>query len=179
MAKDKNIILGVTASAAIYKACDIIRRLAEEGFRVSVVMTPEAEELIRPILFRSLSGNEVYRGLFDEPRSWEIEHISLAEKADLVLVAPATANIIAKTASGICDDLLSCVISATNAPVVFCPAMNTNMYKNRITQANIRKLQGLGYKFVGPVEGKLACGKFGVGCLAPVDLIVKEAKKHL
>ncbi|MDP2941332.1 MAG: flavoprotein, partial [Candidatus Omnitrophota bacterium] len=91
----KNIILGVTASIAIYKACELIRRLQEQGFCVTVVMTAEAEELIRPIVFKSLSGNKVYRGLFDESQSWEVEHISLAEKADLILIAPATANIIA------------------------------------------------------------------------------------
>ena len=139
-------------------------------------MTKEAEELIRPLVFQGLSGNKVYRGLFDEPQDWEIEHVSLAQKADLVLVAPATANIIAKVACGICDDLLTCVISATTAPVVFAPAMNEQMYKNKITQGNIKRLESLGYRFVGPRIGRLACGKAGVGCLAEVETIVKEAK---
>ncbi|MDD5166837.1 MAG: flavoprotein [Candidatus Omnitrophica bacterium] len=175
--KEKNIILGVTASIAIYKSCELVRRLKEGGFSVSVVMTSEAEELIKPIVFQSLSGNKVYRGLFDTPEAWEIEHISLAEKAGLVLIAPATANIIGKIASGICDDLLTCVVSATKAPVLIAPAMNENMYKNKITQGNIKKLESLGYKFIAPREGRLACGKMGVGCLAEVETIIKEIKK--
>jgi phosphopantothenoylcysteine decarboxylase/phosphopantothenate--cysteine ligase len=179
MAKGKNIILGVTASIAIYKACEIVRRLKSEDFSVTVVMTPEAEELIRPIVFASLSGNKVYQGLFNAPDAWEIEHVSLAQNTDLVLVAPATANIIGKIASGICDDLLTCIICATKAPVLICPAMNENMYKNKITQANIAKLKSLGYKFVEPIKGRLACGKVGLGCLAEVETIVKEVKKIL
>ena len=175
MAKNKNIILGVTASIAIYKACDILRTLMSEGFKVNVVMTKEATELIRPIVFQSLSGNKVYQGMFEVPDAWEIEHISLATKADLVLVAPATANIIGKVASGISDDLLTCAISATKAPVLFAPAMNEAMYKNKITQGNIKKLESLGYKFIGPRCGRLACGKTGSGCLAGVDEIVRAA----
>ena len=177
--KVKNIILGVTASVAIYKACEIIRRLKGEGFSVTVIQTRESEELVRPMLFESLSQNKVYRGLFDTPEAWEIEHISLAKKADLILVAPATANIIAKIACGICDDLLTCVICASKAPVLIAPAMNEHMYKNAITQGNIHKLKSLGYKFIGPQEGKLACGDKGVGCLAEVDMIIKETKKNL
>lgn len=179
MAKNKNIVLGVTASIAIYKACELLRRLKEENFSVSVVMTEEAQELIKPVVFQALSGDKVYRGLFDEPDTWEIEHISLAEKAGLVLIAPATANIIAKISAGICDDLLTCLVSATKAKVLICPAMNENMYLNKITQENIKKLKGLGYKFVEPKRGRLACGKVGIGCLAEVETIVKEAKKNL
>lgn len=174
-----NIILGVTASIAIYKACDIVRGLKNDGFFVNVVMTREAEELIRPIVFQSLSGSKVYRGLFDVPESWEIEHVSLADKAGLILVAPATANIIAKIASGICDDLLTCIVSATKAPVLIAPAMNENMYKNKITQGNAAKLKNLGYKFIEPRSGKLACGAKGVGCLAEVEDIIKEVKRNL
>jgi phosphopantothenoylcysteine decarboxylase/phosphopantothenate--cysteine ligase len=177
--KQKNVILGVSASVAIYKSCDIIRRLKDEGCEVTVVMTAEAQELIKPVLFQSLSGNKVYCGLFDSPESWEIEHISLADKADCVLVAPATANIIGKIASGISDDLLTCVICATKAPVLVAPAMNENMYKNKITQGNIEKLRSSGYKFIEPRTGKLACGKMGVGCLAEVEEIIKEVKKIL
>jgi phosphopantothenoylcysteine decarboxylase/phosphopantothenate--cysteine ligase len=177
--KGKQIILGITASIAIYKACEIIRRLKKEAFLVRVVMTAEAEELIQPILFQSLTGNKVYRGLFAEPDAWEIEHVSLAEKADLVLIAPATANIIGKITSGICDDLLTCVVCATKAPVLICPAMNENMYQNKIVQGNIKKLKSLGYRFVGPIRGRLACGEIGVGCLAEVETIIKEVKKIL
>jgi phosphopantothenoylcysteine decarboxylase/phosphopantothenate--cysteine ligase len=175
----KNVVLGVTASIAIYKACDIVRRLQDENIQVTVVMTPEAEELIRPIVFQSLSRNKVYRGMFEEPDVWEIEHISLAQKADLMLVAPATANIIGKIASGICDDLLTCAVCATRSPVLICPAMNENMYRNKIVQENIRKLKNSGYKFVEPKKGRLACGNAGLGCLADVENIVKEVKKYL
>jgi phosphopantothenoylcysteine decarboxylase/phosphopantothenate--cysteine ligase len=178
VAKKKNIVLGVTASIAIYKACDIVRRLQDEGCTVTVIQTKEAQELIRPVVFQSLSGNRVYSGLFDTPEAWEIEHVSLGEKCDLVLVAPATANIIGKIASGICDDLLTCVVCATKAPVLICPAMNEAMYNNRITQSNIQKLKSLGYKFIGPRTGKLACGKTGIGCLAEVETIIKEVKKN-
>ncbi|HTY45208.1 MAG TPA: flavoprotein [Patescibacteria group bacterium] len=177
MAKEKHIVLGVTASIAIYKACDLVRRFRETGYAVTVVMTREAEELVKPIVFRSLSGNMVYGGLFEEPASWEIGHVSLAEKASAVVVAPATANIIAKISSGICDDLLTCLISATAAPVIICPAMNEGMYVNKITQENIRKLQKLGYAFIAPRKGRLACGKTGIGCLAQIDTIVQEVKK--
>ena len=179
MAGERNIILGVTASIAIYKACEIVRRLKEEAFSVSVVMTKEAEELIKPIVFQGLSGNKVYRGLFEELEGWEIGHVSLAEKADLVLVAPATANIIAKITSGACDDLLTCVICATKAPVLIAPAMNENMYKNKIVQENIKKLKSLGYSFIEPRIGRLACGKTGIGCLAEVETIIKEVKRTL
>jgi phosphopantothenoylcysteine decarboxylase / phosphopantothenate---cysteine ligase len=179
MVKKKEVILGVTASVAIYKACEITRRLRDEGCSVSVVMTKEARDFISPLLFASLSANKVYGDMVYDPQAWEIEHVSLADKADLVLIAPATANIIAKAACGICDDLLTCLISATKAPVLFCPAMNENMYLNKITQANIKKLGSLGYKFVQPRKGGLACGKVGVGCLAEVDTIIKEAVKIL
>ncbi len=179
MFKNKHIILGVTASIAIYKACDIIRRLREQDLAVTVVLTEEARRLISPIVFESLSGNKSYCGMFEEPHTWQIEHILLAEKADLVLLAPATANIIAKISSGISDDLLSCVILATRAPVLICPAMNENMYTNKITQANISKLKGLGYRFMEPRKGKLACGASGIGCLAEVEAIVSEVKRIL
>lgn len=177
MPQRKTIVLGVTASIAIYKACDILRRLKAEGYDVFVVMTKESEELVRPIVFQSLSNNKVYRGLFDDSIEWEIEHISLAQKAGLILIAPATANIIGKIASGICDDLLTCVVSATKAKVLIAPAMNENMYLNKITQSNIRKLEGFGYKFIEPKKGNLACGKTGIGCLAEVETIVREVKK--
>ncbi len=175
----KNVILGVSASIAIYKACDIVRQLKKSGFGVTVVMTREAVELVRPVVFRSLSGNRVYHGMFDDPETWEIEHVSLADSADLVLIAPATANIIAKIAYGICDDLLTCLVSATKARVLICPAMNENMYLNKITQENIAKLKKLGYNFVEPRRGELACGKTGIGCLAEVEKIVGEVKKAL
>ncbi|MFA6130350.1 MAG: flavoprotein [Candidatus Omnitrophota bacterium] len=176
----KNIILGVTASIAIYKACELIRRLKECGFVVKVIMTKEAEELIRPIVFASLSGNRVYQAdIFNEPDTWEIEHVSLAQEADLILIAPATANIIAKLAAGICDDLLTCTVCASNEKILIAPAMNEVMYNNKITQSNIAKLKSCGYKFIAPRKGVLACGKVGLGCLAEPEDIVKEVKKYL
>jgi phosphopantothenoylcysteine decarboxylase/phosphopantothenate--cysteine ligase len=177
---EKNIILGVTASIAIYKACGLIRKLRECGWAVQVVMTKEAQELIKPIVFQSLSGNRVYSGgLFDAQDTWDIAHVALAKKADLILIAPATANIIAKLAAGICDDLLSCAVCASKAPVLIAPAMNENMYNYKITQSNIAKLKACGFKFVLPQKGLLACGVVGVGCLAQTDQIVKEVKKLL
>jgi phosphopantothenoylcysteine decarboxylase/phosphopantothenate--cysteine ligase len=176
----KNIILGITASIAIYKSCDFIRRLRDCGWMVHVVMTKEAQELIKPIVFQSLSGNRVYSGgMFDALDTWDIEHIALATKADLIVIAPATANIIAKLAAGICDDLLSCTVCASKAQVLIAPAMNENMYNHKITQSNIAKLKSCGYKFVAPAKGLLACGKVGVGCLAETAEIVKEVKKLL
>ena len=176
----KNIILGITASVAIYKSCSLIRKLRECGLVVHVVMTKEAQELIKPILFQSLSGNRVYSGgIFDASDTWDIEHVTLAQKADLILIAPATANIIAKFAAGICDDLLSCTVCASKANVLIAPAMNENMYNHKITQSNIAKLKSCNYKFILPRKGLLACGVVGVGCLAETAEIIKEVKKLL
>ncbi|HRZ14000.1 MAG TPA: flavoprotein [Candidatus Omnitrophota bacterium] len=179
MGKQKKIILGVTASVAIYKACELVRRLKDKGYALDVVMTEDSKEFIRPILFESLAGSSVHSGLFTGPTSWDIEHVSLADKADLVLIAPATAHIIAKLAAGLCDDLLSCVVCATRAPVLICPAMNENMFVHPITRQNIKKLETAGYRFVQPRKGMLACGKEGAGCLAEVETIVKEVGKIL
>jgi phosphopantothenoylcysteine decarboxylase/phosphopantothenate--cysteine ligase len=176
MAKRKEIILGVTGSIAAYKACEIIRRLKDLGCGVTVVMTKEAKEFVRPLTFSRLSQNRVYAEMFSDGRDFDIEHVSLAQKADLILVAPATANIIAKLASGICDDLLSCVILASKTKVLICPAMDENMYTNKITQENIEKLKKLDYQFIGPVKGKLASGKIGIGRLAEIEEIIKEVK---
>jgi len=176
----KNIILGVSASIAIYKSCDLIRRLREDGMAVHVVMTKEAEEMIRPVVFQSLSGNRVYSGNMFEPQdTWDIEHIALAAKADLILIAPASANIIAKLAAGICDDLLTCTVCASRSKILIAPAMNENMYNYKITQGNIAKLKACDFKFILPSKGLLACGTVGVGCLAETAEIVKEAKKLL
>jgi phosphopantothenoylcysteine decarboxylase/phosphopantothenate--cysteine ligase len=169
--------LGVTAGIAIYKACDIARRLGEKNLDVTVVMTPSAKELINPIIFEALTGNRVYSALFSQTSQWDIKHIALAENADALVIAPATANIIGKIASGICDDLLTCVICATKSPVLICPAMNEGMYTNKITRDNISKLKAHGYHFIEPGRGKLACGSVGVGCLADVGKIVEETER--
>ena len=177
--KTKNITLGVTASIAIYKACEIARRLVKDNLCLDVVMTRNATQLISPRVFSSLIAGRVYWDEFASSANWEIEHISLAKKADLVLLAPATANIIGKIANGIADDLLTTLIMAVRVPVLIAPAMNENMYKNKIVQVNIQRLRSLGYQFVGPKTGKLACGDVGLGRLAEVEEIVKAVKKHL
>jgi phosphopantothenoylcysteine decarboxylase/phosphopantothenate--cysteine ligase len=181
--KPKNIILGVTASIAIYKACEIIRLLLKGSICLSVVMTENATRLMSPQVFASLAGGRVYplrpKLQFAPLSDYEIGHISLAKNADLVLIVPATANIIGKIANGIADDLLSTTVMATRAPVLIAPAMNENMYKNKIVQANIQKLKSLGYKFIEPIKGKLACGDVGVGHLAEVETIVREARRLL
>ena len=178
MIKKKEIILAVTGSIAAYKSCEIIRRLKEEGFLITVIMTKEAEKFITSLSLQTLSERKVYRDMFIELEDFqEMAHISLAKKAGLILIAPATANIIGKIASGIADDLLNAMVLSTKSKIIIAPAMNENMYRNRIVQENIRKLRTLGMHFVGPIEGKLACGDVGIGCLAPVDTIVGEVKK--
>lgn len=169
---NKNIVLGVTGSIAAYKAADIVSRLKKLKANVNVIMTESATKFISPLTLQTLSSNYVAVGMFDEVKSWEIEHISLATKADIFVIAPATANIIGKIANGIADDLLTTTVMATKAPVLIAPAMNVNMYENKITQENINKLKSLGYKFIEPATGILACGVYGKGKLADVDDII-------
>jgi phosphopantothenoylcysteine decarboxylase/phosphopantothenate--cysteine ligase len=178
MAKKKRVILGVTGSIAAYKAGDIIRRLIEEGIRVSVVMTKEAEQFIAPLTLASLSGEAVTRELFDQNTN-AMAHIDMAGDADLFLIAPATANIIGKLAHGLADDLLTCIALATKAPVVIVPAMNAQMYQNPIVQENCQKLKKNGAQFVEPVEGKLACGAIGQGHIADETAIMKTVLRVL
>lgn len=178
--KTKYIIVGVTGSIACYKALDVIRGLQYLGVSCEVVLTKEAEEFIKPILFQAISGNQVVTSdLFKLPEVWDLAHISLAQKADLILVAPATANILGKVANGICDDMLTCTICATKAPVLFAPAMNDGMYNNKIVQQNIQKLKKAGYHFTGPIKGKLACGSKGIGHIQTIDIIIKEVRRLL
>lgn len=173
MTVQKNVVIGVTGGIAAYKALDVISNLRKKDINVDVIMTESATNFVSPLSFQSLSQNIVITDMFSEPKSWEIQHISLAKKADLFAIVPATANIIGKVASGIADDMLSTTIMATNAPVVFAPAMNTNMYKNPIVQDNISKLKGLGYSFIPPASGRLACGDTGEGKLADTNLITE------
>lgn len=177
--KKKEIIVGITGSVAAYKACDVISGLRQIGHNTTVVMTKEAAEFITPLLLGYLSSNTVYTDMFEAPEAWSPEHISLADKASLILIAPATANIIAKIANGICDDLLTCIVMATKAPVLIAPAMNSNMYAHKATQDNIKRLKLFGYKFIGPAEGRLACGTTGLGHIASTEEIVKEALASL
>ncbi len=179
MVSRKKIILGVTGSIAAFKAADIVSRLTQQGCQVSVVMTKEAEKFITPLTMQMLSCGKVYCDMFEVQDVWDVEHVSLADSASLILIAPATANIIAKLASGLCDDLLTCTVAATKAPVLIAPAMNDAMYTHKITQANIERLQKVGYKFVGPVKGRLACGKVAVGHIADVDEIVRAVLRFL
>ena len=179
MLKDKNILIGVTGGIACYKVCEIISYLTREGANIDVIMTKNATEFITPLTLETLSKNKVTIDMFEKKEHVEVEHISLARKADLILVVPATANIIGKVSNGIADDMLSTTIMATPAPVVFAPAMNNEMYNNRIVQDNIKKLKEYCYKFINPVEGNLACGYKAVGKLANKETIIEEIKKIL
>ncbi|EGT3614671.1 bifunctional phosphopantothenoylcysteine decarboxylase/phosphopantothenate--cysteine ligase CoaBC [Clostridium perfringens] len=178
--KDKKcVVVGVSGGVAVYKALDVISRLRKKDVEVHVIMTKSATEFVTPLSFQSLSQNMVITDMFAEPKAWEIQHISLAKKADLMLIVPATANIIGKVANGIADDMLSTTIMATKAPVVFCPAMNTNMYENPIVQRNISLLKELGYEFVEPASGRLACGDEGKGKLQDTEIIAEETLRRL
>ena len=167
-----NVVLGVTGSIAAYKACELVRLLVKRGDDVHVVMTEHARAFVTPLTFQTLSRNPVESDLFADPQDWKPGHISLAAAADLVVVAPATANILAKMAHGIADDLLSSTLLATKAPVVVAPAMNTGMWENPATQANIAALTARGVRVVQPGTGDLACGTEGAGRMAePADIL--------
>ena len=172
MLSNKTIIVGVTGGIAAYKACDVVSKLKKLNANIHVIMTESACEFVQPMTFQTLSNNFVINDMFKEPKTWEVEHIELAKKADAFLIVPATANFIGKLAAGIADDMLTTTVMATRAPVIIAPAMNTNMYTNRIVQANMDKLGDLGYRFIDPASGRLACGDIGAGKLADVDDIL-------
>jgi phosphopantothenoylcysteine decarboxylase/phosphopantothenate--cysteine ligase len=170
--KGKTAVVGVCGGIAAYKAVEVVSRLKKLGLDVNVIMTKNATEFVNSLTFRSISANPVTIGMFDNPLTWDIGHISLAKKADFIVVVPATANIIGKVAGGIADDMLSTTIMATHAPVIFVPAMNHNMYENPIVQSNIEKLKNLGYVFMEPDSGLMACGTTGRGRLPePSDIV--------
>jgi len=174
----KKIVLGVTGGIAAYKAVEIVSRLRKAGAEVHVIMTREATEFVTELTFREISGQPVAVDMWDKVTHFNVEHIALAQLADLMLIAPATANIIAKAAVGIADDMLSTTLLATKAPIYIAPAMNTNMYENPITQRNIAELKNRGFHIIEPAAGHLACGTSGKGRLPePVDIvrIVREA----
>jgi len=173
MLHNKTIIIGVTGGIAAYKACDVVSKLRKRGASVYVIMTEAASKFVAPLTFQTLSNHFVISDMFAEPKTWEVEHIALAKKADLTVIVPATADIIGKIASGIADDMLTTTVMACRAPVMLAPAMNTGMYRNPIVQGNIQKLKALRYSFIEPVCGMLACGDEGEGKLADVDTIVK------
>lgn len=174
-----NVVLGVTGGIAVYKACDLVSRLKKLGANIDVIMTKSATEFVAPLTFQSLALNRVVTDMFEAPREWDIEHISLAKKADIFVIAPATANIIGKIAGGIADDMLSTTVMATRAPVLIAPAMNTQMYENPIVQGNIQKLKALGYHFVEPESGRLACNDIGKGKLAQPEEILRQIQRVL
>lgn len=168
----KSVVLGVTGGIAAYKSCEIVSRLVKEGAQVDVIMTENACRFVAPLSFQTLSHRPVVTDTFAPPEQWEVEHIALAKKADLFLIAPATANIMAKMASGLADDMLSTTVLATGAPVLVAPAMNTGMLENAATQENIRRLAARGVHFVGPEGGLLACGDVGAGRMSePCDIV--------
>ena len=172
MLKGKSVVLGVTGGIAVYKAVDIVSRLRKKGAEINVIMTKNAQQFVSPVTFQAIANSPVVTDMFDEPKTWDTEHIALAQKADIFLIAPATANIIGKMNNGVADDMLSTTVMATRAPVVIAPAMNTNMYLNPVVQRNIDGLKALGVEFVDPASGRLACGDIGIGKLAsPEDIV--------
>ncbi|MBR5302562.1 MAG: bifunctional phosphopantothenoylcysteine decarboxylase/phosphopantothenate--cysteine ligase CoaBC [Clostridia bacterium] len=173
--KNKCVVLGMTGGIAVYKACELLRLLQKQGIDVYVVMTKHACQFVAPLTFETLSGHPVVVDTFDRPATWEVEHIALAKRADLFLIAPATANIIGKMACGIADDMLSTTVMATRAPVMIAPAMNTGMWENPATQQNVQTLISRGVHVVAPANGHLACGDSGAGKLEDVAVIAQRA----
>lgn len=171
----KTILLGVSGSIAAYKAADLTSRLTKAGHDVHVVLTKNAAEFITPLTFLTLSRNPVTTGVFEENASWNPGHIALADRADLLLIAPATANLLAKLAAGIADDALTSIALASLAPLLIAPAMNGKMWMHPATQENVARLKSRGAKFIGPEEGLLACGYEGIGRLWNVEEIAQAA----
>src|SRR6056297_471327 len=163
--RDKQIVLGVTGGIAAYKAAEVLRLLVKAGAHVHVIMTRHAREFIAPLTFQTLSGNPVHTEMFSLIQERDIGHIALADRADLVMIVPATANTIGKAANGLADDLLTTTLLATKAPVLFVPAMNVNMWENPLYRQNQTRLEELGYHFMAPAVGELACGWEGQGKL--------------
>jgi len=171
--KGKKIVLGVTGGIAVYKAVDLVSRLRKQSCQVRVVMTEHAQQFVTPLTFKEISGNQVAVSMWSSNQEFNVEHIALANWADAFVVAPATANIIAKMAYGLADDLLSTTLLAAQAPIIVCPAMNTGMYENPATQENIAKLASRGVSVMPPAVGKLACGTSGAGRLPEPQEIVE------
>ena len=179
MLANKTIVLGITGGIAAYKAADIASKLTQAGARVEIVMTESATRFIAPLTLRSLTGRPVVTSMWELNSEFSIEHVALAEAADIVAIVPATANIIAKLATGISDDMLTCTVLATKAPVIVAPAMNVNMFENPVTQDNLAKLKARGFTIVDPAYGRLASGKIGLGRLAETETIIGTIKQVL
>ena len=178
MLTGKNILVCISGGIAAYKAADIVSKLRKSKANVNVIMTQAATNFITPLTLRELSCNPVVVSMWEKVTTWNVEHITLASKADLILIAPATANIIGKIAHGIADDMLTTTVMASKAPVFIAPAMNTNMYNNQIVQDNIDKLSEYGYQFIEPEAGMLACGVEGVGRLPETEKIINVITNH-
>jgi len=177
--KGKTVVIGICGGIAAYKTIEVVSRLKKLGAEVHVILTEHALNFVTPLTLQTISQNPVIKDMFDQPENWDIKHVSLAEKADLILIAPATANIIGKIAGGIADDMLTTTVMASKAPVLVVPAMNSAMYENTIVQGNILKLREIGYVFMEPETGMLACGSKGRGRLPEPASIVEEAKSIL
>lgn len=175
MPSKTRILLGVSGGIAAYKAVDVLRGLQREGAEVRVAMTAAARKFIQPLTFEALSGHRVYAELFPESGDPEVIHVELGEWADLILIAPATANVIGRMANGLADDLLTCTVLSSEAPVMVAPAMETAMYRHPASQRNLQRLADMGYCMIGPEEGALASGRSGMGRLADPERIVAEA----
>lgn len=179
MLKDKNVVIGVCGGIACYKVATLVGLFKKEQANVNVIMTKNATEFVSPLTFQTLSQNAVVTDMFKKVDNAEVKHISLAQKADIIVIAPATANIIGKIVNGIADDMLSTVIMASKCPVLVAPAMNNVMYENPILKDNIKKLKKYGYFFVDAQIGHLACGTTAVGKLAEPEKILAQAKEIL
>ena len=181
MSNPKNVVLGVTGSIAAHKAADLASLLTRAGLDVHVVLTTDAQRFITPLPFKTLSRHPVVTGLYDEDEGWKPTHIKLADEADLLLIAPATANVLAKLAHGLADDALTCIALALNprAKLLIAPAMNGKMWLHPATQANVATLRQRGAEFIGPEEGMLSCGYEGIGRLWPADQIARLAQNLL
>lgn len=177
MLKGRKVVVGVTGGIAAYKTCTIVSRLVQKGAEVDVIMTKNATEFVSPLTFESLSGRPVVTDMFRRDKPWEIEHVSLAQKAELIVIAPATANMIGKIAGGICDDMLSTTVMATRAPLMLAPAMNTGMYENPIFMSNLKKLEAAGAIIVDSRTGHLACGDEGKGRMAEPEEIISRIEE--
>lgn len=174
-----HILLGVTASISAYRACDLLTDLRNAGHQVTVAMTQDAEHFITPLSLQSFAGSEVVRDFFSLPGRVKPVHIELAKRSDLILIAPASADILAKISHGFADDVLSCTVLASEAPLVVAPAMNEKMYKNRFTQENLKRLKDAGVTVVDPIEGHLVCSDKGFGHIAENADILKAVASRL
>jgi phosphopantothenoylcysteine decarboxylase/phosphopantothenate--cysteine ligase len=179
MSAARTIVVGVTGSIAAFKAADLVSKLVKRGHQVHVVMTRSAREFITPLTLQTLSRNPVLGSVFDEKESWRPGHVELADRAHLLLIAPATANTIAALAHGLADDALTEIALATEAPLLIAPAMNGKMWKHPATQANVALLQSRGVHFIGPEEGLLACGYEGLGRLWNIEEVIERAEQLL